>query len=421
MNKIKNYFETIIPINRKEKFYTATIFPQIICADNFANISLFLELIPKFTYQIKISPDLETNNILFLTEYSLKEALVEDHFLKLYKGDYKTKETPDVVILITEPEYILILIEAKMFSSSNSVELNDQMNKQRWIVDAFKEVLKIKEENIFHIGLVPQQLIPNKSVLTDYHIVYWEEIVEKYQQIMGNNYFFNVLKIALKKFDSLSSKNASSGNTYRQNNEELLSGLKIVELHNQGKRFWVGRNYGLTGEKLANDKSSGEWRNFKYEVNFSSENCPNRNWFSSEDFVKFMQAETRTSNTITQNNYTIEKNIISDKSNLGDWHFSHLGEDYFLEIALLACYKSTWDVPIKKVFIGKKGEPYIKKSFGRNVNPNWCVVLEDGREFMCKSSTRQISKGLYDTRNCHTFLWSQIKEFFQDRTKVRKY
>ncbi len=43
-----------------------------------------------------------------MTEYSLKESRVEKYFIDKFPDEPESKETPDVVILITEPEIKLI-------------------------------------------------------------------------------------------------------------------------------------------------------------------------------------------------------------------------------------------------------------------------------------------------------------------------
>jgi len=111
----------------------------------------------------------------------------------------------------------------------------------------------------------------------------------------------------------------------------------------------------------------------------------------------------------------------NDYLSLGEWHFAHLGEDYFLDISRKIGYGGKWDAPIYLVYVGKKGVPYIEKKRGRNVNPNWCVITKDGREYKYKSNSSNIAEnGLWDKRNCHVFRWDEIKEFFENRFKVIK-
>jgi hypothetical protein len=288
MNKLEVNFSEILPLNRKERFYTGTVLPQIICYDNFKYINRFLNLIPNFPKDVQIFPNASNNNILIQTEYSFKESRIEKHFIKKYEGDFETKDTPDIIILITTPEPILILIEAKMYNATTPKSLIDQMKNQEWIINTLNKGLSIKKENIFHLGLVPHGLINDKNAILPFQLIHWEEIVSTYKDILSDNYFLNVLVVALKKYNDLKSKSGEGFNSYGKNMESKLSGEQIFKLHNEGKSFWVGRNYGLYGDKLRSDKESGKWRTFKYEVNFSAEEKPNNNWFRASDFIKFL-------------------------------------------------------------------------------------------------------------------------------------
>ncbi|MBK8661780.1 MAG: hypothetical protein IPN18_08220 [Ignavibacteriales bacterium] len=101
----------------------------------FQEFPTVLDLIPNMIPKLVVLPDATANNILFLTEYSLKESLVEEHHKTVFSGQYETKDTPDLVILITEPKPLLIVIEAKMFSSATSSDINQQLSKQKWVID----------------------------------------------------------------------------------------------------------------------------------------------------------------------------------------------------------------------------------------------------------------------------------------------
>lgn len=282
MSRLLQNYNKFIPLNRKERFYTGTVLPSIICYDNFKHINRFFNLIPCFNKKLTIFPDVNKNNILLQTEYSLKESIFEEEFKQKYNVNIETKDTPDIVILITEPDLILFVGEAKMFDNVRPDAIANQMKNQEWFPQALKEVLNIKKENIHHFAIVPKQLIPNKEKF-GYPVVYWEEILEAYMEILENEHFYNVLKIALDKYEILKGKSVL---TYGENMDEKWNGLKIIEEQNKGKRFWVGRFGGLYGGKLRNDIRNGKWQNFKYEINTSSENAPNKNWFSSEEFVE---------------------------------------------------------------------------------------------------------------------------------------
>jgi hypothetical protein len=95
------------------------------------------------------------------------------------------------------------------------------------------------------------------------------------------------------------------------------------------------------------------------------------------------------------------------------WHFSHLGEKYFLRIANTTCRRAGYDAPILTVFIGKTGEPYALKKKGRQINPNWGVVLQDGRTIHCGPATgNRPEPGLWEVEHCFEVPWSVIGEYF---------
>lgn len=297
MNKLEKNLHSLLPLNRKEKFFTATILPQLICHENFKYFHRFTNLIDGFPKNLRIKPDVDENNILFFTEYSLKESLTPNSSTRKFTIP-KTKDTPDLVILITEPELLLIVIEAKVFSSSDAYSLTKQMKNQKNIIESISSALNIREKNIFHLGLTPANLI-DRRLFTEFQLLYWEDILEAYRDILNKNYFFGALENALKNFDRLSSKNTSTGfGSFRKNMETMLSGSKIVSLYKQGNNFWVGRKQGLHGTTLLDDKITGKWRRHEYEINFSSKEPPSKNWFSAKEFVEFMENEIKENTTL---------------------------------------------------------------------------------------------------------------------------
>ena len=61
---LKNLMNTELPLNRKERFYTGTVFPMIVCRDNFKYFDVFTSLIPGYEKEI-IDTNPETANIQF--------------------------------------------------------------------------------------------------------------------------------------------------------------------------------------------------------------------------------------------------------------------------------------------------------------------------------------------------------------------
>ena len=119
-NKITANLKSFLPLNRKERFYTGTVLPQIICYDNFKYFERFTSLIRGFPKDIHINPSPSANNIMFTTEYSLKESYRRRDGNKIFEDIPATKETPDLVTLIMNPEPLLILLEAKMSNDFQS-------------------------------------------------------------------------------------------------------------------------------------------------------------------------------------------------------------------------------------------------------------------------------------------------------------
>lgn len=67
-----------------------------------------------------------------------------------------------------------------------------------------------------------------------------------------------------------------------------LKGEEVVDRWHGGHDVpgWIGRGGGQHGSLFRGDVESGSWRNFEYEVNFTSE-APNlRTWFSIRDFLR---------------------------------------------------------------------------------------------------------------------------------------
>lgn len=285
MNNLELNFKNYLPVNRKERYYTATILPAIICDDNFKNLFLFLNLIENFPKDIKIQPDASINNIQFITEFSLKESF--NYCAREFLDVPSTKDTPDLVILITQPELLLVVIEGKMFGNTSIFDFKTQIEAQKKIIKSLQKTLSIKTENIFHIGLIPKEYFTSKPLI-DCQIMYWEDIIGAYTDLQTNKYFLEVLKLAVKNYSSLASAKEGAFGSFGKNMEVRLNGIQILAEYEKGKHFWVGRKKGLSGDLLKMDRDSGGWKNFSYEVNFKAESAPNKNWFSAKDFVEFI-------------------------------------------------------------------------------------------------------------------------------------
>ncbi len=398
MNSLYNNFNNYLPLNRKERFFTGTVLPQILCHENFKYINLFFGLIDNFPKDIVIHANAANNNIQFLTEYSLKESA--NFCGKKYQNLPKTKDTPDVVILITEPDLYLIVIEAKMFTSPNNSDFKQQIKAQQDVIKCVQENLEIKPVNIFHLGLVPENYF-SKNIITNCQMLYWENILNAYTGILQGTYFYETLKFALQNFTKLISGNNGSFGSFGKNCEDRLSGLEILTWHKAGKRFWVGRDRGLYGNKLQKDKETGGWQRFEYEVNFTGNEAANRNWFSSFDFVEFMK------------DAQLEIKSEEESTQLDPWHFAYLGKDYFENVSLVLGFNGSLDCPIKSIYTGNTSKvEYKQKIYGRMVNPNWWVLMADGKQLKYGTTTGNILiQGNFSTAGYKRTNWREIKSY----------
>lgn len=97
-----------------------------------------------------------------------------------------------------------------------------------------------------------------------------------------------------------------------------------------------------------------------------------------------------------------------------EWHFSHLGFDYFERIIAKIAENERKSIEsiksnIKFIGIGRMGVPYIEKRNGRQVNPNWHVITNDGKFFRGKSFVVDV---LWPFNEVNSFEWQEILDWF---------
>lgn len=271
-----------LPLNRKERFFTGTVLPMIVCKDNFKHLHGLLELVG-YEESLSISAKPGQENVQFFSEYSFVESVVGDA-QKRFSNPPKVKDTPDTIILIkTEQAKVLVAIEAKMYDSPSAQALRRQMDDQRNHILAYlQKVMNI--DKVYHVALLPAKLYDNvRKYGFDHKTITWEDIYARYRQLLGNDYFLEILRIALERYDELVSK----GVQYRKHCEDMYTGRYIYESYKEGTldKQIMGRDLGLRGPKLRKDITSGEWQGRKYEVSSATEPF-NRNWFYIRDFVR---------------------------------------------------------------------------------------------------------------------------------------
>ena len=271
-----------LPLNRKEQFFTGTVFPMVVCKDNFRHLHLLLSLVGVAPPPAIVSNPKETN-ILFFTEYSLIESITkgaEQRFWMLPS----TKDTPDIVILIKSKIKTLVVFEAKMYATTTANRLNKQMDAQQEILNSIQKSLNV--DKTYHYALIPEKLYRQVRGDLTYPALTWESIYAAYEPVCKNDYFFDILRVSLDMYDEL----VSRGGSFGRNCEEKISGKQIYEGYKQRTldKLSMGRNGGFNGVKLKEDIVTDKWRTFHYETSSKNPADINRNWFEIKDFVKLV-------------------------------------------------------------------------------------------------------------------------------------
>lgn len=272
----------LLPLNRKERFYTGTVLPVIIAADGFAHLDRFLALCG--IDNVVTSPRRDGGPpCQLITEYNFAESLIgasDDRWQRKVRfGD-----TPDLVLAASD---FLIAIEGKVFDRPTRAELELQVARQRELIDEWADVLAIADDRVRHVALLPDQLVVEVGAVTGAEIVTWQQIVDAYR-IVGPAYWVAVLDVACSRWSKLAAKPRIFG----QNADARLTGEAVVALVDQTivEYGYVGRTGGATGA-VHDDVANGAWRTRLYEVR--RDPLPgNPNWMSVGEFIALVRPET---------------------------------------------------------------------------------------------------------------------------------
>ncbi|MCG5531562.1 hypothetical protein LRD18_11980 [Halorhodospira halochloris] len=307
MNKTSPH-EHRIPINRKESFYTGTIFPMLAAEGGFEALRRIITEVYPASLDIPLlkKPWRQGWDMQFFTEYSLKESIVPDMPNKMFENIELSgsKETPDIVLYFypndTQASPLrgtLVGIEAKMFTQPSLPDLEGQISAQRQILQQMSE--KLDNCDLYQLVLIPEETIKkyDEQKLSDsvqkgrfQGWLTWNSVLDAWQKANVDyaspaGLFAKDLEFALENFDSLVSEVSRSG----QNCDAKLTGKAIYNGFKEGSTDFtykiMGCSGGLNGNRLNNHIEKSEWQYQEYEV--SNQHEPfNHNWFSIDDFVK---------------------------------------------------------------------------------------------------------------------------------------
>ncbi len=267
---------SLLPLNRKERFYTGTVLPGLVAGDGLLHLGRFLRLcgLQVAPNDFGHPPQHGAQEVQLFTEYSFAESWRAANDADRLPNPPLDADTPDIVFC--GPDWLLA-IEAKMFHRPSLAALDQQMERQHSLVEYWKQSLHIPGERTRHLLLLPEQLAQARLKLT-WPVITWEQVLDVYR-LAGDSYWFGVLRTALGEYDRL----ASEEPTFRSNAQGLLAGAAIVDGTDQQVR-WVGRAGGAAGELLAQDAASDTWGERMYEVRYDPPGAGNRNWMTIEQF-----------------------------------------------------------------------------------------------------------------------------------------
>ena len=281
LEQIEHSSRTRLPFNRKERYFTGTVLPALVTSDGFGHLQRFLDLCGVDGF---VSPGLDGDqNIQFFTEYSFKESrLADDHARFPYP--LPGGETPDVIIA---GHSWLIAIEAKMFHRPTRASLQEQIGKQRSVLDYMVRGMAPQGTTIYHVVLIPeslrQEVEGTHGPLDHVTTLTWEQVALAYRRV-GPRFWWHQLDYALKNMHSLASDN--SWGKYRDGTltgNELLAGYKAQD-PSVTQFGWMGRRGGLMGSDMKNkDLVDDAWRAKAYWVRRHPKD--HINWFPVAQFL----------------------------------------------------------------------------------------------------------------------------------------
>lgn len=284
---LEDLLTTELPMNRKERFFTGTVFPMIVCADEFKYFDRLLALMPE-SPRLSIDPDPDQTNIEFFTEYGLMESIYgpsKERFVEALVY----RDTPDIICLIKDEQKTLLAFEAKMYDRPSREAVEEQMRRQREFVLDYLQV-GLSVETVLHAALLPEGLLEEFGGFA-YPVITWETLLETFAADRRDDYWMRMLRLALNAWPDL----VGPGAEFSRNADDHLRGSEILNRFEKGdvEFLLMGRNEGLNGGPLDDDLKSGGWRKKVYQVRREGPLPNKKNWFLIADFVDQVKKHVR--------------------------------------------------------------------------------------------------------------------------------
>jgi hypothetical protein len=274
-----------LPLNRKERYYTGTVLPMLVAADDFAHLGRLTELAGLGPVKVDARPDSAT--VQLFTEYGYLESTLEE---PTDPEAPTTRDTPDVAVFITRPRRVLLVIEAKLFDRPTRLELGQQLTAQAMLVNYLARDRDVAAGDVSQVLLLPEALAAELALDCEalpagwpggIRVLTWEQLLATYQPV-APAYWAAVLSQALTRCGDLKAKRRPS----RSNADQLLTGQALLDGYRDGTLAgsWMGCGGGLDGRRLQAHLASDLWRTQPYE--WRATPLPgNPNWFPVADFA----------------------------------------------------------------------------------------------------------------------------------------
>jgi hypothetical protein len=285
MSTLEELLDQRLSLNCKERYYTGTVLAALLCTDNMAHLARLGTLLrPAQKLDVRADPDDCT--VVFFTEYGISESAV-GAAKERFAGLPTSRDTPDVVILVTEPQPALIALKAKLYDRPSRPELLDQLGKQKELLEPLTERLAswlgVEMVTLVHAALLPepQKVSLQTSGPLPVAVITWQELLATYSDV-APPYWHAVFAAALARYDDLVSKRTG----YPDN--ELPGQVLVDRWRDQDTTYpWMGRKGGLFGAKVATEVTSGAWTSGIYQCR-KTELPGNRNWFAVAYFIALL-------------------------------------------------------------------------------------------------------------------------------------
>ncbi len=221
---------------------------------------------------------------------SLRSTLADSIFSpdteERFKGLNPRGDIPDLIVLIArDTTPTLIAIEGKMYMGLTRKQLDQQLiDQNQQILSPLKEMWPTL--NIVHAAIVPELLLQEIGGLGETLCLTWENVLERFREVSSAKYFLEVLATAIAEFSRL----RAHPRIFDANADGRLCGQDIADGfgHEEFSFRIMGRDRGISGQRLLEDVNTGSWRTKEYQVS-KADKPPNGNWFEISEFVKLIQ------------------------------------------------------------------------------------------------------------------------------------